>query len=66
MMSHLQLLVILGLSKDEGESLVSRLCTSRLGQFLGRYSMAIFMLHDPVIKILIIRAQLEQVDNTIQ
>ena len=65
-MGHIQLLVILGLTRDEGESLLSGLSTGRLGQFLGKYSMAIFMLHDPVIKILIIRVQLQQVDNTIQ
>ena len=56
-------MVILGLTKDEGESLLSRLCSTRLCQLLGQYSMALYMLHDPVIKILIVRAELQQVDN---
>ena len=60
-LSHLQLVVLLGLTKDEGESLLSRLCNTRLCQFLGQYSMALYMLHDPVIKILVVHAQLLQV-----
>jgi len=59
-LSHLQLTVLLGLTKDKGESLLARLCTGRLCQFLGKYSMAIYMLHDPVIKILILHARLPQ------
>ena len=59
--SHLQLVVILGLTKDEGNSFLGRLCRSKLVQILGEYSMATYMLHDDVQKIIIFHAQLPQV-----
>ena len=58
---HLQLVVIVGLTKDEGKSTLGRLCRSKFVQFLGDYSMATYMLHDSVIKIVTLHVQLEQV-----
>ena len=72
---HMQLCVIIGLTRDGGLSWVSKLCRfntihvshlyiiifrSRVCQFLGRYSMATYMIHDPVIKVLIFQFHLSQ------
>ena len=53
--------MIVGLTKDEGKSFLGRLCRSKLVQFLGHYSMATYMLHDSVEKIIILHVELEQV-----
>ena len=58
--SHLQLVVILGLTKDAGQSWTSRLCRTSVCQFLGNISMAIYMVHDPILKILIFQFSLWQ------
>ena len=49
---HLQLIIILNLSNDQEESVFSRVCGSRVCQFLGDYSLSIYMLHDLVFKLL--------------
>ena len=59
--SHLQLVVILGLTKDEGKSLLGKLCRGKLVQILGDHSMATYMLHDDVQKLIIFHAKLPQV-----
>ena len=41
-------------------SLMLLLHRSRILQFLGQYSMSLYLLHDPVIKYLIFQSQLDQ------
>eukprot|EP00090_Calanus_glacialis_P034546 TRINITY_DN58178_c0_g1_i1.p1 TRINITY_DN58178_c0_g1~~TRINITY_DN58178_c0_g1_i1.p1 ORF type:complete len:178 (+),score=25.17 TRINITY_DN58178_c0_g1_i1:60-536(+) len=57
---HLQLMVIVGLSRDGGRSWLSWICRSRVVLFLGRHSMAIYLLHDPVVIYLIFHVLLDQ------
>ena len=57
---HLQLVVMVGLTRDGGSSWLSSLCRTRLSQFLGSHSMALYMLHDPLIKVMIFRFDLLQ------
>ena len=57
---HLQLVVIVGLTRDGGTSWLSCLCRSRACQFLGNISMALYMIHDPIIKVMIFRFYLSQ------
>ena len=57
---HLQFLVILGLSKTQEQSFLSKICKTRLCQFLGNYSMAIFMIHEPILMFIIYNTSLKQ------
>ena len=57
---HLQLLVILGISKNQDQSFLSKVCKTRVCQFLGNFSMAIFMIHEPVIMFIIYNTSLKQ------
>ena len=58
--SHIQLLVILGLTKDEEQSWLAKLCRTHVCQFLGKFSMAIFMLHETVMAFLLYNTSLKQ------
>ena len=59
--SHLQLLVIIGLSKEDHEqSWMATICNTKVSQFLGQFSMAIFMVHEPVISFLLYNTPLNQ------
>ena len=57
---HIQLLVILGLTKDHEHSFLAKICKTRVCQILGKFSMAIFMFHEPVLLLLIFIINLEQ------
>ena len=57
---HLQLLVILGISKNQDQSFLSKVCKTRICQFFGNFSMAIFMIHEPVIMFIIYNTSLKQ------
>ena len=57
---HIQLLVILGLIKDHEHSFLAKICKTRICQFLGNFSMAIFMVHDPVLMFIINNTNLKQ------
>ena len=57
---HIQLLVILGLTKDHEHSFLVKICKTRVCQFLGKFSMAIFMVHDPVLMFIIFNTNLKQ------
>ena len=58
--SHIQLLVILGLTKDEEQSWLAKLCRTHVCQFLGKISMAIFMLHETIMAFLLYNTSLKQ------
>ena len=58
--SHIQLLVIIGLTKDEEQSWLAKLCQTKICQFLGKFSMAIFMLHETVMAFLLYNTSLKQ------
>ena len=58
--SHIQLLVILGLTKDEEQSWLAKLCQTKICQFLGKISMAMFLFHEPVLSFLIYNTNLKQ------
>ena len=58
--SHIQLLVILGLTKDEEQSMLAKLCKTHVCQFLGKFSMAMFLFHEPVLSFLIYNTNLKQ------
>jgi len=57
---HLQLCIIVGLTRDGGGSWLSRICRSRAVMLLGKYSMSIYLLHDPVVKFIIFQVLLPQ------
>ena len=42
---HLQLIIVIGLCMDGGESLVSRFLRTKMMQFLGRISLSLYLLH---------------------
>ena len=42
---HLQLIIVIGLCMDGGESFVSRFLRTKLMQFLGRISLSLYLLH---------------------
>ena len=42
---HQLLIIIVGLSRDQGKSYLSRVCSTRLSQFFGRISMTLYLLH---------------------
>merc|ERR1712183_258584 len=44
------LVIIDGLTRDEGKSLLAKLCNLRLIQELGKISMTLYLTHDPFIK----------------
>ena len=52
-MVHLQLIMIVGLCKDCSGSMFQWLCTSKILMLLGKYSLQIYVLHDPVLKFFI-------------
>ena len=47
---HWQLIIIIGLCLDGGNSLFSRFLNLQPLQFAGRISMAMYLIHDPVAK----------------
>ena len=57
---HTQLLVIVGLTKDQENSYLAKMCKTRVCQFLGKFSMAIFMVHGPIIICIIFNTSLKQ------
>ena len=44
-----QIMIIVCLCLDEGRSVMSKLFNSKVMQFLGRISMSLYLIHDPVI-----------------
>ena len=44
-----QIMIIVSLCLDEGRSLISKLFNSNLMQLLGRISMSLYLIHDPLI-----------------
>jgi hypothetical protein len=46
---YIQLMIILGLCLDGGKSLSSKFFRSSFMQFLGRISMALYLIHCPII-----------------
>jgi peptidoglycan/LPS O-acetylase OafA/YrhL len=56
----LQLVVVRGLARPGDTSRLGRMCRSPALQWAGRHSMAIFLLHDPVLKAAIFRLWLDQ------
>lgn len=46
---YLQLMITVGLCLDGGRSFTSRFFSTRLMQFLGRISMSLYLVHEPVI-----------------
>ena len=57
---RLQVLVVTGLTRDGGRSLLSRTCRLPPAQWLGRHSLHLYLPHDPVIKLAIFRLQQPQ------
>ena len=67
---HLQLVLVMGLASEQGQSRMAAICRlqtiqtrknnflccfrSRLLQTVGKYSTAVYLLHDPVFKILLL------------
>ena len=46
---YLQLMIIVGLCLDAGKSITCRFFKTKLMQFLGRISMALYLIHEPLI-----------------
>ena len=46
---YLQLMIIVGLCLDGGKSHTSRFLKTRVMQFLGRISMALYLIHEPIL-----------------
>ena len=46
---YLQLMIIVGLCLDSGKSSTSRFFKTKIMQFLGRISMSLYLIHDPLI-----------------
>ena len=46
---YVQLMVIVGLCMDNGKSMITKFFNTKLMQFLGRISMALYLIHEPVI-----------------
>ena len=57
---HLQLVIILGLTRDGGRSWLARLCRNTVVMFFGEQSLAIYLLHDPVLIYLVFRVTKDQ------
>ena len=49
LMCYTQLMIIVGLCLDNGKSLFSRFYKTKVLQFLGRISMSLYLLHEPLI-----------------
>ena len=52
---NIYMVIILGLCKDGGNSCLGWLCNTRVLQLLGKYSLAIYLLHDPIFRMFIFR-----------
>ena len=48
-MCYTQLMIIVGLCLDNGKSLSSKFYKTKVMQFLGRISMSLYLLHEPLI-----------------
>ena len=46
---YIQLMIIVGLCLDGGKSHTSRFLKTRVMQFLGRISMALYLVHEPIL-----------------
>ena len=46
---YVQLMVIVGLCMDNGKSMITKFFNTKLMQFLGRISMALYLIHEPII-----------------
>ena len=51
---HSQLIIIIGLCMDSGQSLTSRFLKTKIMQFLGRISLSLYLLHVPIIGYIIL------------
>ena len=62
---YLQLMIIVGLCLDAGKSLTCRFFKTKFMQFLGRISMSLYLIHEPLIYWLkfIIFGPLEWIDD---
>ena len=49
LMVHCQLIIIIGLSMDNGDSLTSKILRTRVMQFLGRISLSLYLLQLPLL-----------------
>ena len=46
---YLQLMILVGLCLDSGKSSTSKFFKTKIMQFLGRISMSLYLIHDPLI-----------------
>ena len=49
LLCHNQIMIIVGLCLDEGGSVISKVFNSKVMQFLGRISMSLYLIHEPII-----------------
>ena len=57
---NIYMLIILGLCKDGGNSCLGLLCNTRGLLLLGKYSLAIYLLHDPIFRLFIFQLSWSQ------
>ena len=57
---HLQLVIIQGLTKDGARSWLARLCRNSVVMFFGEQSLAIYLLHDPILIYMVFRLTKDQ------